>query len=493
MAPEIYARWVPKLRATTRNVGAAIFVVALLIFGFWGGHFLTSGDAVEEPSDQEPADTSELPSLVTLPPQKLASADIHVSPVGYRDVSAVKTVAAVIDYDTSRYVEMRAPVGAVIIERLVKTGQHVKPGDRLATLSSAEIELAKTEIRKAEADVRLAQLQYDWTKKTHDNLAALLSALKQQPSVSEIEAQFDQASLGDYRDQLLTAYSQFQLASSVARRIKPLDEKGLVPGRMAEQRTSQRDIAATVFKSACEKSRFESQRELARTEAEVDVAQRQLAVRRQHLELLLGPFSQDSGEPAGSTFDVRAPFAGRIEKLAVAPSARVVQGDPLLVLADTSRLWVSAQVHQHDWKALRLDSNQTVLVRVPALPGEQFQARVSFVGAEVSADTRAIPLVAEFDNPDGRFRPGMFAWVSLPMEAPRENLAVSPSSIQRHESQAFVFVQEADDRFRRVDVTTGIETADYVEIKAGLSEGQQVVDRGAFYLKSELLLEQEEE
>jgi hypothetical protein len=56
-----------------------------------------------------------------------------------------------------------------------------------------------------------------------------------------------------------------------------------------------------------------------------------------------------------------------------------------------------------------------------------------------------------------------------------------------------VFVQAGENRYQRVDVTLGIETPDYVEVERGLSAGQMVVDRGSFYLKSELLLEQEAE
>ncbi|MEQ8791463.1 MAG: efflux RND transporter periplasmic adaptor subunit [Pirellulaceae bacterium] len=493
MSPEIYARWAPKLGDAVKHVGAAIFVVALLIVGFWGGHFLTSGDTHESSADGPPEEPPPLASLVTLTPEKMASADIAASPVEEREVNAAKTVAATIEYDASRFVSLRAPVGAVIDTLSVKPGQVVSEGDLLATLSSSEIALARSEIREAQSQTRLAQIEYDWRRSTHDNLTALLNTLQRRPSVAEIEDQFDQASLGAYRDQLLTTYSQFQLATSVADRIKPLDEKGLVPGRMAEQRTSERDVAATSFKTACEQSRFESKRELARAEAQLDVAQRQLEVNEERLRLLLGPFADGVPGDSASQFQVRAPLAGRIESLAVAPSARVAQGEPLLVLADTSRLWVSALLHQHDWDALRLDPQPTVRVSVPAMPGEQFEARVSFVGAEVSAATRALPLVAEFDNAAGRLRPGMFAWVALPMESPRRSLTVSPASIQRHESQPFVFLQESADTFRRVDVKTGLETAEYVEILDGLKVGDKVVDRGAFFLKSELLLEQEEE
>ena len=60
----------------------------------------------------------------------------------------------------------------------------------------------------------------------------------------------------------------------------------------------------------------------------------------------------------------------------------------------------------------------------------------------------------------------------------------------RHEGRAFVFVP-ADGGFRRADIETGIETDDFIEVTRGLEAGAPVVARGAFLLKSELLLEDE--
>jgi cobalt-zinc-cadmium efflux system membrane fusion protein len=62
----------------------------------------------------------------------------------------------------------------------------------------------------------------------------------------------------------------------------------------------------------------------------------------------------------------------------------------------------------------------------------------------------------------------------------------------RHENRPFVFSPAGERHFRRVDVQIGLETSDYVEIKSGLAAGDPIVDRGAFFLKSELLLEREE-
>jgi RND family efflux transporter MFP subunit len=232
---------------------------------------------------------------------------------------------------------------------------------------------------------------------------------------------------------------------------------------------------------------------LAKAQAELDVAEQKLDVAKERLRMVLGPFVDNSAAGASGDFKLRAPFGGRIEAVHTVPGSRVAQGEPTVTLADTSQLWVSAMIHQHDWDALQVEAAATVRVTVPAIPQEEFQAQISFVGPEVSPTTRAISLVAQLDNSAGRFRPGMFAWVALPMGSPHCGLTVPTAAIQRHESNAFVFCQEGEGRFRRVDVSVGIETPEFVEITAGLSAGQQVVDRGAFYLKSELLLEQEEE
>ena len=127
-----------------------------------------------------------------------------------------------------------------------------------------------------------------------------------------------------------------------------------------------------------------------------------------------------------------------------------------------------------------------------ALGDAELTAQVRFVGAEVAADTRSVPLVAEVANPQGQLRPGMFAWALVPLGPPRQALAGPPGAIMRHENQAFVFVPEGQNGFRRVDVQTGIESATGIEILGGLKSGERVVDRGAFFLKSELLLEREE-
>jgi cobalt-zinc-cadmium efflux system membrane fusion protein len=162
----------------------------------------------------------------------------------------------------------------------------------------------------------------------------------------------------------------------------------------------------------------------------------------------------------------------------------------LFVVADTSQLWVQADIREQEWGALQLEPGQTVTVTGPTIGEKPLTAKVHYVGREVSSSTNAVAIVATIDNAQGKLRPGQFVQVRVPVAAVREVLAVPESSIVTHEGQAFVFVQESPNTFRRANVITGVAADGHVEILDGLDGGAILVTSGAFPLKSELLLGQ---
>ncbi|MDA1232543.1 MAG: efflux RND transporter periplasmic adaptor subunit [Planctomycetota bacterium] len=190
--------------------------------------------------------------------------------------------------------------------------------------------------------------------------------------------------------------------------------------------------------------------------------------------------------------ELRAPFAGTIERRSFSPSERVAAGDGLLTLADTSTLWVAADIREREWKALILKTGDEILVESASADMKPIKAAVHFVGREVDPTTNAIPLVAVVDNPDGRLRPGMFVRVTVPLAHSREALSIPESAILEHDNRTFVFSPENDGKFRRIDIIPGLHVEGFVEVISGLNAGQQIVSSGGFYLKSELLLAGEE-
>lgn len=476
------------------------FLVGGLIVG--GGLFLLLAmrlgwvDILPHDSEvaEAAAEPAAAPTSVQLPAEKLAAADLHLTTVALAAVQESRPVPATITYDAARRVPVNSPVGGVVGKVLVDPGQLVAAQQPLAELSSPEIGLARDEVLRHQADLELAKRQLAFSEQIAKNVEELLAALGQRPKLEELEKTLDGRTLGDFREKVVGAYSKFLLAEQTVNSTDAL-QSGTLSKRLVEERRSSREVAAAQYSAACETTRFTAvqQRDMAKAAAEQ--AERLLAVAQQALANLLGPLADRTpvtDRERLSELVLLAPLAGRVEERSAVAAARVIAGAPLFILADTTTVWVSAEIHERDWAALDVAAGSEIRLRIPALNDAVVAAKVRYVGSQVGADTRSVPLVADLPNPDGRLKPGLFVWALVPLEKPRQALVVPAGAVMRHENQPFVFVPDGERTFRRVDVALGLETGEQIEVLSGLKAGDTVVDRGAFFLKSELLLEREE-
>jgi len=89
-------------------------------------------------------------------------------------------------------------------------------------------------------------------------------------------------------------------------------------------------------------------------------------------------------------------------------------------------------------------------------------------------------------NSEGLLRAGMFARVHL-HEDEEPVLMIPAEAVLEDDGREFVFVPADPPYFVRRPVTTGRELDQWVEVTRGLSDGDLVVSRGAFALKSDVL------
>jgi cobalt-zinc-cadmium efflux system membrane fusion protein len=463
-----------------------------------GGHGEHDGNGPPAgPAAAGPATT------VKLAPEPLAAADIRLEAVEVRKLRDHLTVPGRLDYDARHRVDYAAPVDGVVAKMFVQVRQRVAKGEALAEISSPDVGLARDEVRRREDDRAIEKKAADWATTIGDNVALLLEAVAPHPPLADIERQFKDRVLGAYREKILGAYSRLIFVEKVNAGTRALSEGGVLSGRIIEERASNLEVAKANFTAVCEEAMFLTRQDRDRARASLEQADRLLQVSKEKLRTLVGgrldpgiATADDGGESPGesgslSSLVLRTPFDGIVEDVLVARGERVQAGDNMFVVADMSTLWVRAQIHERQWTAVEVGEGQTVRVTVPGATVHETTARVSHVGATVEADSRSVALVGELDNDDAHFKPGMFVWVDLSQGDLREALSVPAAAVMRHEGQSFVFVPEGQGRYRRVDVKTGIESGDRVEITAGLTAGQEVVVQGAFVLKSELLLEKE--
>ncbi len=431
------------------------------------------------------------PSVVELPPGKRQIADIHSTALAMQELHDVRRVPGRIGYNTSRRISVKLPVGGVLKNVLVQQGQNVKRGDTLAVLTSTEVGMARTEVVSAEANVELARKESQWADEIAANVDALRKLLKDEPEMKVVEREFGDRLLGPHRESVLPAYSKLLVARKIAESTDSVVATGGVSGIIAEERHSSREVAAAQFKSALEQSLFDSSQQRIRADAALERAQRVLSVTNQKLDLLLGQFAEVSPTQQDDTICeliLRSPIDGVVEERLVTDDVHFDASQVLFTITNTDMLRVSAHIYDREWALLNDSNVKEVMVEAPAVPDHLVQARVLFTAVTTSAESGAVPLVAEFTNVDGHFKPGMFAWVSIPVSTPQQVLVVPLSAVTRHEEKAFVFVEEKPGTYRRVDVDLGRTAGDFVEIRHGLTPGQKVVDRGVFTLKSELLL-----
>lgn len=441
-------------------------------------------------SEESPAVTGN-GGRVSLSERKLAALSIRSEPAAPRALQPIHRVPGRVQYNETRHVAIRAAANGILVQIRVEPGDQVRAGQVLAIVSSPEIGTARADVHHSGEKLKLARKKREWESEISKNVASLIDGLKSRVPMNDLEKRFHAQTLGAYRDELMTAYSRFLLAEVLAKSADSLGAQ-VVSAKIVQERLAERRSAEAALSAACEQAGFDAKQRTREAEIEEGRALRAWNIAKEHLSALLtyeDPVSESvtSGDVL-SHVEIRAPFAGTIEERHFARAERVRTSDTLLVLADTSSLWISAEIRDRDWPAVSLRQGQEVAVEAPALPRRRLKARVRYIGRQVVSETNSVPLMADISNADGLLRPGLFVWVSLPVGAERTVLCVPASAIVQHDDVKFVFVREGKNAFRRADVTLGMQTDDWAEIRGGISEGALVVVEGAMALKSELLV-----
>jgi membrane fusion protein, heavy metal efflux system len=190
----------------------------------------------------------------------------------------------------------------------------------------------------------------------------------------------------------------------------------------------------------------------------------------------------EAAKKTDATTYVVAPIGGVVTDRQVGPGQYIQSGasTPVFALGDLSTVWLVADVPETD--APFIERGQTVEVRVLALPGQVFKAKLTAVGAEVDPVTRRVPVRATLANPDGKLKPQMFASFSIITSGESQAPAVPEDAIVREGAQARVWVVAQNNTLALRLIRTGRSSDGMVEVLDGLEAGERVVTRGSLFI-----------
>ena len=177
------------------------------------------------------------------------------------------------------------------------------------------------------------------------------------------------------------------------------------------------------------------------------------------------------GDPAhpSTMIELRAPVAGTIVEQNVAgfEGIKSLDNTPnLFTIADLSSVWVVCDVYENDLGDVHI--GDPAEVRLSAYSGRIFKGTVSDISRVLDPNTRSAKVRIVLANPDGAFRPGMFAVATFRSRKQKPHLVVPATAIMRLQDKDWVFRKETANSFRRIEVQT-----------SGLPGGRQQIEHGA--------------
>ena len=432
---------------------------------------------------------------VQLSEGKQRAAAIRVEPVHKGTLTEVVWVTGKLALNEDRITRIHPPIEGRIHEVKVRFGEEVKAGQVLAIIDSQQVGRAKLELFKSIQEVGLAKASYEWQQTVRENTGALIVSLEKGVPITEIEAQFADRPMGDYRHQLLAAYAELHKARVDHSRLTEVSGEGVVPGKQLTAAKANLDAAQATFSAAMEQIRYTMTRNELVAKQDLEKAQTTEAINRELLGILgyheVKPEDIDPAiqQETISHYLVNAPFAGTVISRDVVLLDQVDPTKQMFSIADFATVWVQADVYEKYLPLLQQLLDKVVRFRLESYPGRTFEARIFYLGNMVDASTRTADMRAIVDNPNRILMPGMFVELELPVESAPGVLQVPTSALQTHEKSNFVFVQKGDGLFERRDILVGRTGHGVVEITTGVKEGEPVVVEGTFVLKSEMLSE----
>ncbi|RYD03926.1 hypothetical protein N752_17745 [Desulforamulus aquiferis] len=110
---------------------------------------------------------------------------------------------------------------------------------------------------------------------------------------------------------------------------------------------------------------------------------------------------------------IKAPFSGIIAARNVNPGEMAGTQNTLLSLVNLSQVVIGTGVDEETIN--RLEANQSVKVKVSAIPGKEFPGKITNIAPAMEPQTKTYPVKIQIDNQEQLLKPGMFAEVVIDM------------------------------------------------------------------------------
>jgi multidrug efflux pump subunit AcrA (membrane-fusion protein) len=335
--------------------------------------------------------------------------------------------------------KINAPVTRVLVNR----GDHVRAGQLLAVLESADLAASASE----------SQHQYEQTQAAYELLTG--------------------ATVGEDRSRAETDVRSAQETLDAAKKV--------YDNRAAAQREG----------ALAQKTVDEAQLAMVQAQNQLNIAQRHLdalsqvgqkqTVRAAEAQMNAAKAHYENAVVQLSYAEIKSPIAGVVSDRAVYPGEMMVSGTPLVSIVDISDVVARANVPVRDASAIKVGRPARITGPDGDIPGT-----VTVVSPAVDPTTTTVQVWVRAANPGEKLKPGGTVHVAIIAETIQNTIVVPASALLNgDEGGQKIMVVDKDSVAHERMVSVGVRQGDRVQIVSGLQEGDQVVTSGGLGLEDE--------
>lgn len=345
-------------------------------------------------------------------------------------------------------------------------------------------------IIQAEATLNEARGAYERAQAQYDNNTAVTAAQVAYDSAKlgyeRMQQLYDQG--GVSKQQLESAENQFKTAEAQLASAQDGAKQTL------ESAKSRFDIAQEQYNTAV----LNKDTELETAKSRLDNAEASLQAARENLDLTVNVINPQNAQSASAQVKsaqaaldiareqlnnctVTAPISGQVSAMPVEVGAMASQSSAVM-LVDMNGVEIDIKVAEKNINNVTVGMAAKVSVASGGIEGAD--ATVAEVSPAADVQTGMYDVKIYIENPDERFKAGMFADVQLVANQNTDALTIPTDAVKKDGDRTYVFVVNGD-KLEERDVVLGIEQEDVTEVAGGLSDGETVVVRGKDFVTTD--------
>lgn len=439
--------------------------------------FIASCDQ-EKPHTEEPeSKTITGPKVLKVTDEVIKRLELKTAVVKKRPVAVPMHLTGRVEPDVQKEVDINTRIAGRVTDIFVKPGEMVPKGKVIALINSREISELQSQLLEGTSKLKIAELNTERERLVYEE------QLRRPTELIKARATYNEAKV------------QKELAQSEFERIKGLYKEKIAAAKdFVAAKAKLEKAKVTVEESEANFKREEhlyKNRAMLKRDYQLALAEEKRA--RNHVKMLtqklyfLGSDKElinkvlESGQISG-TVRIKAQISGIVSYRDIAVGEQISTNRLIFTISDMSTVLLRVDLPEVDLGRVKLGDK--VKIEIASYPGEVFQGTVSYISVRVNPTTRTVAVRARLDNKKGLLKKFMFAEIELEGAAATV-LACPKDAIQEHSKQKIVFVKTPEG-FEERRVKIGFEGEEYVQVLAGLREGEVVATQGSLMLKTEI-------